>query len=105
MKIPRSLIGKEIRVRWRDPGGAKLRSRTRDASDLPGGWQALATWTMQGRIQELKEGVITLVQSVGEDAPHEQQDPVTDFEVQFIPESLVEQIVELIEGQKLTDPT
>lgn len=99
MKIPRSLIGRDVKVRWRDPGGAKLRSRTKDGSDLPGGWGALGVWTMQGFILTIKDGVVTLVNSMGDDPPHEIVDWVRDYEVEFIPEALVESIVVKEDGQ------
>lgn len=59
MKIPKSYIGKEVRLTWRDP----ITSERMDLSKAPKGLAALATWRERGVIDDITEGVVRFVQS------------------------------------------
>ena len=70
MKIPKSYVGKEARITWRDPAGKRL-----DWHEAKVGQAALAKWVERGLIDDVTEGVVRIVQSEayssGEDTPDE----------------------------------
>jgi hypothetical protein len=62
LKIPRSYIGKEVRLTWRDPISTVERF---DVDKVPKGLDALATWVERGVIDDITEGVIRFRMSEG----------------------------------------
>ena len=70
MKIPKSYAGKEVRVTWHDPAGKRV-----DWHEVKVGRAALAKWIERGKVHDVSEGVLTIVQSeawsAGETEPDE----------------------------------
>ena len=91
MKIPKTYVGKEARITWRDPAGKKC-----DWSELRVGRAGLAIWIERGKIHDVSEGVVTIVQSeafsAGESTPDEGM-------FGWIPEELIEKC-EILEPVK-----
>ena len=72
MKLARTLIGKQVRVVWKDPRSCRLVSKfPQTHQDLLRGRQTLATWTEWGRIEDITEGVVHLCQGFAADPPLE----------------------------------
>ena len=96
MKVKRDLIGKDVRIIWRDPVSdhEKLVSLK---EPLKKGRAALATWIERGVIDDITEGVVRLLVAVtysaGEDRPDEAL-------VGWIPEELIDEI-EIAEYKKV----
>jgi len=92
VKIPRAVIGKFAEVTWRDPGNGRVTSHDRkNRSDVARGMEALATWREYGVIDDVTEGVVRIIHSIGEDPPRV-DDKSDDFFCTWVPEALVEQI-------------
>lgn len=85
MKVNKSLVGKEIRVTWHDPAG----KQRVDWKEVLVGRAALAKWIERGKVHDVSEGVLTIVQSeawsAGETYPDEGS-------FGWIPEELIDQI-------------
>jgi hypothetical protein len=71
MKLPRSVIGKEVKLTWLDPVG----SERVDIEKALKGRAALASWVERGVIDDITEGVVRFRQSeatlAGQDKPDE----------------------------------
>lgn len=92
MRIPRSLIGKEVKFLWMDPTGMKVKSHVPgDRSSLPRGRGALATWTEYGLLDDVTDGVVRLLQSVGVDGVLDPE-KTDDYTIVYVPEVLIEHI-------------
>lgn len=58
MKLSKNLVGKEVRVTWHDPAGKRC-----DWHEMRTGRAALAKWIERGKVHDVSEGVLTIVQS------------------------------------------
>jgi hypothetical protein len=71
MKVPKYLIGKEVRYTWKDPTNSERMSLEKARV----GKAALSTWRERGIIWNVDDGVVTFLQSEamspGETAPDE----------------------------------
>lgn len=96
MRLSRNLIGKVVEIEWMDPTTCKFKSHTpEDKSSLPKGRAALATWTEYGLLDDVTDGVVRLLQSIGTDAVVEKE-RVEDYTALFVPEALIEKVTVLI---------
>lgn len=94
MRVPRSLVGKEVRITWLDPTGWKGESSfPSDHRDLPRGRAGLAKWVTYGKIEDLTDGVVRITKCMGEDAIFEKEQ-THRMEVDFLPEELIQTIAE-----------
>ena len=93
VKIPKSYLGKYVEVVWRDPGSGNVKSRVAEKADLPRGISALATWKERGVLDDITEGVLRIIHSVGYDPAYERESARTeDYICSWVPEALVEEI-------------
>ena len=88
MKLSKSLVGKEIRVTWRDPAGKRC-----NWHEARVGKAALAKWVERGKVHDVSEGVLTFVQSEAWSAGELEPD---EGLFGWIPEELIDQ-VEILE--------
>ncbi len=94
MRVPRGLVGREVKIIWLDPTGWKGESAfPSDHRDLPKGRAGLARWVSYGRIEDLTDGVIRLTKCIGED-PIVEKEQTHRMEVDYLPEELILTIVE-----------
>ena len=101
MKLNKSLIGKEVRIIWRDPRSAKLKSMFPETHrDIPRGRQTLATWTERGLVEDITEGVLHLQQGIAVD-PAFETDQTHEIIYSIVPEELIESITVLTETQEV----
>lgn len=91
MKITKAHLGRLAEVVWRDPCSAHVKSHLSDFSDVPAGLSVLATQRERGVIDNVTDGVIRIVHTIGTDSPVV-PDPSTDLYVTWVPEALVESI-------------
>jgi hypothetical protein len=84
MRIGQKYIGKVAEVTWRDPYSAHI------TKDAPRGRATLATWTEYGVIDDVTEGVVRIVHSIGQDSSLIRDKP--ELHVSGIPEVLIERI-------------
>ena len=84
MKLTKSLIGKEIRVTWHDHAG-----KHGDWHEVRIGKAALAKWIERGKVHDVSEGVLTIVQSEAWSAGELEPD---EGMFGWIPEELIDQI-------------
>ena len=91
MKITKAHVGRVCEVVWRDPCSAHVKSHQRDFSDVPRGTAVLATQRERGVIDDVTDGVVRIVHTVGTDSPVV-PDPTTDLYVTWVPDSLIESI-------------
>ena len=91
MKLTKALVGKQVRVRWRDQRSMKVVSGHPDRHDIARGRKTLATWEEWGVVDSVEEGVLHLLQGVASDPPHEtdRQDELT---YSVIPEESIESL-------------
>jgi hypothetical protein len=82
MKLPRHLIGKEIRVTWHDPISSVERLAPIEA---PKGLAALATWVERGVVDDVTEGVVRFRMSECFEGGN-----VTEATYGFVPEDLID---------------
>ena len=101
MKLNKSLIGKEVRITWKDPRSVRLRSRFPDTHrDILRGRQSLATWVERGLVEDITDGVLHLQQGMAIDPPGE-SDQEHEIVYSVVPEELIELIVVLTETQEV----
>ena len=91
MKISRAFLGKFCEVVWRDPCSCHVKSHTKDLSDIPKGRIVLATQRERGVIDDVTDGVVRIVHTIGTDSPLV-PDPSTDLYVTWVDEALIESI-------------
>ena len=100
MKLSKALLGKEVRVTWKDPRSARVKSVYPDTHrDILRGRQTLATWTERGMVEDITEGVLHLQQGIAIDPPLE-TDQSHEIVYSIIPEELIESVVVLIESKE-----
>jgi len=92
VNISKRLIGKEVRIYWRDPAGRKMTSRKEDHSDVVKGRAALALWVERGMVEFIDEGVLHLRQSRGEDVFADDDGKEWTLIYSVVPEVLIEKI-------------
>lgn len=98
MKIPKSLLGKAVRIQWKDPRSARVKSNFPDShQDIVRGRASLATWTEYGLIEDVTEDVLHLRQGLAVDPPLE-TDQSHEVTLSIIPAELIELIVPLVEA-------
>jgi hypothetical protein len=90
MRVPRSYIGKQVELVWRDPRGVRVSCQIEQVLK---GMAALATWKERGVIDDLTDGVVRIIHSEG----HNPIDPdehksTPEYQVTWVPEALVESI-------------
>jgi len=90
MKVGRQYLGRMVEVTWRDPGHDRYKCRQEDASDLPKGMAALATWKERGILDDMTDGILRIRHS---DACEPRSDRPDEFLVTWVPEALVESIL------------
>ena len=102
MKLSRSLLGKIVRITWKDPRSARVKSHYPNThQDIVRGRASLATWSEYGVVEDVTEGVLHLQQSLAIDPPLE-TDQQHEVILSIVPEELIEAIVVLTE---LGNPT
>jgi hypothetical protein len=105
MKIPRHLIGKNVRLFWVDPKSLRFTSMdVENHSDVPKGKAGLAKWEERGVIEKIEDGVIYLQQSIGADPPREGMQ-THELIYSVVPEVLVERVVAQQDGESLGGET
>lgn len=109
MRVPRALIGKDVKIIWRDPTGWKGESSfPSDHRDLPKGRNGLARWVTHGLIEDITEGVVRITKTWGED-PIVEKEQTHRLEVDYIPEELITTVVELkidsVHGESINQET
>lgn len=94
MRLNRTLIGKQVRVRWVDPREVTCKTTFPDRHDIPRGKDLLAIWEEWGKVDDVTDGVLRLLQGVCIDPPNEahQEHRLT---YSAVPEALIESIVVL----------
>ena len=98
MKVPKSLLGKAVRVQWKDPRSARVKSNFPGThQDIVRGRASLATWTEHGIVEDITEGVLHLRQGLAVDPPLE-TDQSHEVTLSIVPEELIELIVPLIDA-------
>lgn len=91
MRLPRSVIGQHVEVRYRDPFERRISMRRLE--DLPKGWEGLAVQTERGVFTDITDGVARLEQGIGEDPPAFVNELSTkDYSVSYILEALIEDV-------------
>ena len=101
MKLSKSLLGKVVRITWKDPREARIKSRYPGThQDIVRGRASLATWTEYGIVEDMTEGVLHLQQGVATDPPGE-SDQEHEIVYSVVPEELIELVVVLIETQEV----
>ena len=102
MKLSRSLLGKVVRITWKDPREARVKSRYPGThQDIVRGRASLATWTEYGIVEDITEGVLHLQQGLAVDPPLE-TDQAHEITLSVVPEELIESVVVLSE---ISSPT
>ena len=97
MKLSRSLVGKQVRISWRDPRTLRVTSHDTDGHrDVIKGRAALAEWNEWGLVECIDEGVLFLQQSIGIDPPKE-SDQQHELQYSVVPEELIERVVILVD--------
>ena len=92
MKLTRAHLGKVVEVVWRDPGTGHTKRRGTEAGAC--GEKALATWKERGVIDDLTDGVASIVHSEGLDACYVgEDDRSVELSCTWVPEALIERIV------------
>ena len=103
MRVPKALLGKDVKVIWLDPKGGRMSSVfPSDHRDVPRGKMALAKWTTHGVVESIEDGVVVLRKALGED-PVTDRDQTHELEYDAIPEDLIVKIVEKTDGQAYGD--
>ena len=98
MKISKALVGKQVRLTWKDPRNVHLVSKfPQTHQDIQRGRQTLATWTEWGRVEDITEGVVHLCQGLAVDPPLE-TDQQHELTLSIIPEELIEVVVVLLDS-------
>lgn len=87
MKIPKNLVGRIVEITWRDPHTGDRMSRR----SAPRGYEALATWTEYGVVDDITDGIIRLYHSKAVNPPYEGT-PQEEIVPSYIHEALVEKI-------------
>jgi len=88
MKIPKSYVGKEVRLTWLDPCSERT-----DLATAKKGKIALAKWIERGVIDDLTDGVVRFIQSYAYSAGQSEPDEAV---IGWLPEDLI-QTCELME--------
>ena len=97
MKLSRALVGKQVRIVWKDPRTARLVSKFPDTHrDIVRGRQTLATWTEWGLVEDITEGVLHLRQGCAVDPPLE-TDQQHEVQLSIVPEELIEAVAILVD--------
>ena len=94
MKLSKAMVGKQVRVRWRDQRQMGVKSRFSDRRDVTRGRKTLAYFEEWGVVDSIEEGVLHLMQSIGSDPPGE-QDREDSLSVSIVPEESIETITVL----------
>ena len=95
MRLPRSVIGQYVELVWRDPGmlGRILLEKA------PKGLDGLATWTERGVIDDITDGIVRLIHSIGIDAPGDPHPDGAEGIPVYVHEALIEDDF-LFEGRR-----
>lgn len=96
MKLTKALLGKQVRVRWRDQRQWGGKSSFADRRDIPRGRKTMAYFEEWGLVDSIEEGVLHLLQSIGSDPPHE-NNRTDDLSYSIVPEESIEAITVLDE--------
>lgn len=87
MRVPKHLIGKEVRLTWQDP--MSDHDKLINLKDARKGRAALARWRERGVIDDITEGVVRFIQSETYPAGEEHPDEAI---IGWIPEELITRI-------------
>jgi hypothetical protein len=82
VKVPKSIIGKEVRITWIDP----ISSDRIKMLDARKGRSALSTWRERGVIDDITEGVVRFLQSEATSPGEDRHDEAI---IGWIPEELI----------------
>ena len=91
MKLSKALIGKQVRVRWRDQRQMSCQSKHEDRRDVARGRKTLAYQEEWGIVDSVEEGVLHLLQGIASDPPHEDR-RVDELTYSVLPEESIESI-------------
>jgi hypothetical protein len=85
VKVPKSIIGKEVRITWIDP----ISSDRIKMLDARRGRSALSTWRERGVIDDITDGVVRFLQSEATSPGEDRHDEAI---MGWIPEELITRI-------------
>ena len=85
MKVPKALIGKEVRITWVDP----LSSDRQRLETARRGRSALSMWRERGIIDDITDGIVRFLQSEATSPGEEKPDEAI---IGWVPEDLITRI-------------
>ncbi len=94
MRVPRSFVGKEVRVEWADTQISRIESTDPSHADVPKGRAALARYWEWGVVDDVSEGVVRMYHSLGKTSGITGESEETLY-YSWILEDNIEKIVEL----------
>lgn len=82
MKVLKSLIGRYVEVKWRDPIGVQRAP----LESAPKGLAGLATWLERGMLDDITDDVVRIIHSAGCEPGHDKPDEIS---YTLVPEDLI----------------
>lgn len=104
MRLSKALLGKQVRIRWRDQRQFGIQSHHADRRDVPRGRKTLAYYEEWGVVDSIEEGVLHLLQSIGSDPPGE-DNRSDQLSFSVVPEESIESIIVLEDRQESAQTT